>query len=62
MATFIETFVSPFEKETRADALRVLQAIRDAHPESSGWVEIDGGVEQLPNGKWRAFRVHEKRS
>lgn len=62
MATFRETFVSPFEKETRADALRVLQAIREAHPASSGWVELNGYVEELPNGKYRVVREHEKRS
>ena len=56
--TFEEVFVSPFEKENEADALRVLLAIRAAHPEQYGWYEIDGYVEQLPNGKWRAVRHH----
>lgn len=55
-----ETFKSPFEKDSRADALKVLDAIRDAHPTTYGWVEIDGYVEQLPNGKWRAVRRHAK--
>lgn len=55
-----ETFVSPFEKETKGDALRVLDAIRSAHSSAYGWREIEGFVEQLPNGKWRAVRVHEK--
>ena len=55
-----ETFVSPFEKDTEGDALRVLDAIRECHPASSGWVEIRGFVEQLPNGKFRAVRVHEQ--
>lgn len=55
-----ETFVSPFERSTRAEAFRVLDAISEAHPASSGWKEISGYVEQLPNGKWRAVRVHEK--
>ena len=54
-----ETFVSPFHKDTEGDALRVLDAIREAHPESSGWVEIRGFVERLPSGKYRAVRVHE---
>lgn len=58
---FQETFISPFQKETEGDALKTLEAIREAHPESSGWFEIDGFVEQLPNGKWRAVRKHEKR-
>lgn len=59
--TFREVFISPFEKDTEGDALRVLQAIREAHSATFGWVEIRGFVEQLPNGKWRAVRVHEKR-
>ncbi len=53
-----ETFKSPFEKDSRESALRVLTAIRAAHPAVCGWVEIDGYVEQLPNGKWRAVRHH----
>lgn len=57
---FEETFVSPFEKNTQGDALRVLDAIRAAHPASSGWVEENGFAEQLPNGKWRAVRKHAK--
>lgn len=57
---FGETFESPFEKESESDALIVLDAIRAAHPEKDGWVETKGYAEQLPNGKWRAVRVHEK--
>lgn len=57
---FEETFVSPFEKDTKGAALVVLNSIREGHPESSGWEEIDGFVEQLPNGKWRAVRHHAK--
>lgn len=53
-----ETFKSPFERDTQADALKVLDAIRAAHPTSCGWVELDGYAEQLPNGKWRAVRKH----
>lgn len=55
---FQETFRSPFETDTEKDALRVLEAIREAHPASSGWVEIHGFVEKLPNGKYRAVREH----
>lgn len=55
---FEETFVSPFQKETKGDALRVLEAIRSEHNSSHGWVEFEGFVEQLPNGKWRAVRHH----
>lgn len=60
MAVYQETFISPFEKETKGDALRVLTQIRECHPASAGWEEIDGFVEQLPNGKWRAVRHHRK--
>ena len=56
---FEETFFSPFFKDTEADALKVLDAIRTAHPASAGWVEINGYVEKI-NGKWRAVRVHKK--
>ena len=56
--TFEEIFRSPFEKETESDALRTLNAIRKAHPNSSGWVEFEGYAEKLPNGKWRAVRYH----
>lgn len=55
-----ETFVSPFEQETEGDALRVLGEIRRAHSSEYGWVEIRGFAEHLPNGKWRAVRVHAK--
>ena len=57
---YIETFVSPFEKDTLDDAKRDLNAIREAHPVSSGWIEKSGFVEQLPNKKWRAVRIHEQ--
>ena len=57
---FEETFVSPFQKETKGDALRVLNAIRTCHPSILGWVEFEGFGEQLPNGKWRAVRHHAK--
>lgn len=59
--SFKEIFVSPFEKSTEGDALRVLQQIRDAHPASSGWVEIRGFAEQLPNGNFIAVREHVKK-
>lgn len=58
--SFEEIFRSPFEKDTEGDALDVLQEIRDSHPASSGWVELDAYAEQLPNGKWRAVRHHAK--
>lgn len=55
---FEETFISPFHNPTKGDALKVLDSIRSSHPESSGWVEIDGFVEKLPDGSWRAVRRH----
>ncbi|MBO5179181.1 MAG: hypothetical protein J6B87_02390 [Clostridia bacterium] len=61
MRTYHEIFVSPFEKDTESEALRVLQAIREAHPASHGWEEIRGFAERLPNGKYRAVREHVKR-
>ena len=57
---FEETFVSPFQKETEGDALRVLDTIRSNHPASSGWVEFEAFAEKLSNGKWRAVRHHAK--
>lgn len=60
MAIFEETFVSPFEKESREEAFMVLNEIRKAHPAESAWEEISAWVEQLPNGKWRAVRHHKK--
>lgn len=60
MKDFVEKFVSPFEKDTKDEAYRVLEAVRAAHPASSGWEEIHGYVEQRSNGKWRAVRLHKK--
>ena len=57
-AVYREIFRSPFQKDSEQEALRVLQAIRAAHPLSSGWTEIRGYIEQLPNGKFRAVREH----
>ncbi|MBE5820991.1 MAG: hypothetical protein E7311_00180 [Clostridiales bacterium] len=57
---FEETFVSPIEKNTKSEALIVLDEIRKAHPIQYGWKEISGYAEQLNNGKWRAVRHHVK--
>jgi hypothetical protein len=57
---FEETFVSPFQKNTREDANKVLDDIRSCHSKEHGWKEIKGYVEELPNGKFRAVRHHEK--
>ena len=58
LKTFEEIFRSPFEKDTESEALRTLNAIRESHPNSSGWVELNGYTEKLPNGKYRAVRHH----
>lgn len=56
---FEETFCSPFLSRSKEGAERVLGQIRLAHPESKGWVEIDGYVEQLLlTNEWRAIRHH----
>jgi len=55
-----ETIVSPLEKETREEALIVLEEIREKYPIFKGWVEFEAYVEQLENGKWRAVRHHKK--
>lgn len=60
MAVYRETFVSPFVKETKAKAFKVLDEIRENFPSSKGWVEIDGFIEPCEGG-WKAVRVHEKR-
>ena len=56
---FIETFRSPFGKRTSKAAQRVLDQIRENHPESKGWRELDAGVELRSNGLWYAWRKHE---
>lgn len=57
---FVETFESPFEKDTEEEALKVLDDIRKEHDSSHGWVEQYAYAEPLPNGKWRAVRRHAK--
>lgn len=58
---FMETFKSPFLKDTKAEADEVLEAIREAHPASAGWQEMAAYIEYVPNeGKWRAVRKHRK--
>lgn len=55
-----QVFISPFPKDTEGEALKVLQAIRDAHPPEAGWVEVKGFADKLPNGQYRAVREHFK--
>ena len=60
MRKFKETFKSPFEKDTHEEAMVVLNEIRKVHSIENGWTEIDGYIESLSNGKFRAVRIHEK--
>jgi len=60
MAIYEEIFVSPFLKDTKEEATRVLEEIRKAHPADKGWEEVDFRIEQISNGKWRAVRRHRK--
>ena len=55
---FEETFISPFEKDTKGDAIKVLDEIRKTHDEEHGWVEFDACSIQKTNGKWVAMRHH----
>ena len=55
-----KTFISPLEKDTPEEAERVLGEIRKAHSEKKHWEEKDAGIEQLPNGKWRAWTIYQK--
>ena len=57
---FEETFISPFEKDTKGDAIKVLDEIRKSHDEVHGWVEFDAYPIQKLNGKWVAMRHHAK--
>lgn len=51
-------FISPFEKNTKAEAIAVLNQIRNRFNSENGWLELKGYVEKLPNGKWHAVRYH----
>lgn len=54
---FEETFRSPMHQVCEADARVVLANIREAHPTSSGWVEISSKI--VNDGKkWGAVRHH----
>lgn len=59
--SYHEVFKSPSTQESEGDALDVLQKIRESHPASKGWVELNAYVEKMPNGKWRAVRDHAKK-
>ena len=60
-----ETFKSPHGRPTIGEAEQVLNAIREAHPASSGWVELGSGIEQrsVENSQtvlFYAWRKHAK--
>ena len=56
---FMETLRFPAGRETMEDAIKDLEEIRNNHPESYNWREIDAGVEQRSDGRWYAWRKHE---
>lgn len=56
---FEETFRSVFPQPTRKAAERVLNSIREAHPNHCGWVELDAYIESTPDG-YIAVRHHAK--
>ncbi|MBR4111122.1 MAG: hypothetical protein IKK43_05510 [Clostridia bacterium] len=46
---------------TKAAAIEKLEKIRDGHPASAGWVELDVTFEQDPVDKtWTVIRHHAK--
>lgn len=57
---FEENFISPHDYSHRSEALHKLKAIREGHPSSYGWVEIDFTLHQLPNGNWHLEVHHAK--
>lgn len=57
---FEETYKSPFETMTREESVKVLNKVRRDHSPAHGWEEIYGGVEALPNGRFRAVRIHRE--
>lgn len=60
---YSETFISHVEHETPEAAERTLQAIQEAHPASSGWVEDWSKIEQTDHFghiTYRAVRAHHK--
>ena len=57
---YSEIFKSPCVFDTKKEALKVLDNIRESHPASLGWKELDGYVVKGSNGKWCAIRSHLK--
>ena len=53
-----ETFKSPFGKDTKEEALKVLKAIREVHDSAHGWLELAGYAEKHEDNKWYAVRYH----
>lgn len=52
-----EVFKGPHAYESMAEAEKKLEAIRKAHPESSGWHELESGIDQTEEG-WTVYRHH----
>lgn len=57
---YVERFEGPCDYSTLKDVEQKLNAVREAHPKSSGWQEIDAYAKKLPNGRYKAVRWHYK--
>lgn len=57
---YSEIFRSPCVFDTKKEAQKVLDNIRESHPASLGWRELDGYVVKGSNGKWQAVHSHVK--
>ena len=58
--SYSEIFESPCVFDTKEEAQKVLDNIRESHPANLGWKELDAYVVKGSNGKWRAVRSHVK--
>ena len=61
--TNMVVLVSPFEKESRKEALVILEGMRKAFPASAGWVEDWSHIEPVRRSgrtTYRAVRAHHK--
>ena len=55
-----EKYVSAFKPTSLEVANRILDAIREEHPESSGWKEIFSSITPLPDGTYEIMREHQE--
>ena len=60
---YVEKFVAPRWHPSMESALASLRAIREGHPASKGWNELESGVEKRINPKggmeYRPWRKHQ---